>query len=110
MTETLKGHNVPQNKKQLIEQINKAGIADILCTSNLGENGRVTFSIEIRTKDHKCFILDQDVWIKPVLSRMEVLDFSTGDGYEVEANLGTGFNPKKYKVMDKNWSLEGQDD
>lgn len=96
---------VPSNKKQLIEYINEAGISDIICSSSDLDNC-VQFGIELQTKDDKSFFFIQDLETRFKFKNMEVLDFSTGNGYDVPVNLGSVFNPKKYKYRDNSWSLK----
>lgn len=86
---------VPRNKKQLIQYINQAGVEDIICTSSILD-GQVTFGLEIRTKDKKSFNFGQNLFFKPVLEPVEILDMSTGDCAELDVNLGKEFDPKTY--------------
>jgi len=105
----LKKYVVPETKKELIAAINEKGIADIICTSQILD-GEVLFSLEIRTKDEKIFHFGQNVVMRPVFGRMEVLDMSTGNCHDVEVNMGKGFDSKTYKYPNTPWSLEASED
>jgi hypothetical protein len=101
-----KKYTVPQNKKEMIKAINEKGIQDIICMSTIDE-GRIEVSFEIRTKDKKCFNIGQEVVIRPVLAHVEVLDCSTGNCYEIETNMGSAFDHKKYDYnADSPWEIE----
>lgn len=101
-----KKYTVPENKKELIKAINEKGIQDIICMSTIDE-GRVYVSFEIQTKDKKSFNIGQEVFLKPVLTSVEVLDCSTGNCYEIETGMGNLFDHKNYKYnTDSPWEVE----
>lgn len=104
-----KKYVIPETKKELISAINKKGIADILCTSQILD-GEVMFSLEIRTKDEKVFHFGQSVGMRPIFDSMEILDMTTGNCYEIEADMGKGFDSKTYNYPDTPWSLEVDED
>lgn len=104
-----KKYVIPETKKELIAAINKKGIADILCTSQILD-GEVFFSLEIRTKDEKVFHFGQSVSVRPVFSPMEILDMTTGNCHEIEVDMGKGFDSKTYVYPNTPWSLEVDED
>lgn len=87
------------SKREIISKINKIGIQDIFCTSIVDDESYIYLCLEIRTKDDNSFHFQQRLKLNPKFEEMEVFYFDeTGNG-RVVAELGTGFNPKKYKYV-----------
>lgn len=101
---------VPKSKQDLIDIINKEGIEDIVCTTNL-QDQYLDFGVMIKTKKGRIFSLDQQMELMPGLGTMEVTDYTSGNGRGADFDFGKGFNETpvwmnpepKYENLDQKW-------
>ena len=101
---------VPKSKEDLIRILNKEGIEDIVCTTNL-QDQYLDFGIMIRTKKGRIFSLDQQMNLAPGLGILQITDYTSGNGRDVDFDLGRGFNETpvwmypepQYENLDQSW-------
>lgn len=94
--EPAKGHDLPPapvSKEDLIQVLNSGKIKDMKFESFVDE-GRVNFSLTIVTEDHRSFIFTQELDFNIAFRPVEILDFTTGNGRNVHADVGGVFDPQ----------------
>ena len=98
----------PTTKQELINILNNGGIQDIICQSEF-DDGKLTFAFIITTHDNRSFYFSQDFDLKPSITPMEIMDYTTGNGRELGFDMGAGFTPGNHPDLNINPEWENME-